>query len=216
MTPTLYHYVHCPYCVRVRMAAGLLEISYKSAVLKYDDEKTPVDLIGKKICPIWVDESGKAMSESLDIIAKIDIHNKLKTSQILQSQEWKELEPKLNEIGSLAHNLAMPHWIYTKEFDEKSREYFQKKKEVKRGPFAELVKNRDLYEKELLEKLYALEKNLKPFYLSQDLGLIDILIASHIWGLYVVPEFQFSEKMHDYLQSVKKICRFDYHVDLWK
>ena len=68
----LYHYVHCPFCVRVRMAAGFLNTSYESIVVPYDDEATPINLTGKKMLPIWVNDKRLAQNESLDIIKNLD------------------------------------------------------------------------------------------------------------------------------------------------
>ena len=49
-----------------------------------------------------------------------------------------------------------------------------------------------------------------------ELTLNDILIGSHLWGMYIFPEFQFSPKIHNYLQSIKLKCHFEYHSDYWK
>lgn len=214
MSLTLYHYVHCPFCVRVRMALGYLNVEYKSKVVPYDDELTPVKLTGKKMLPILAHDNG-AMNESLDIIKYLDKKNVLKVDEYVTSHSFKELETTLNKIGSAVHSLAMPYWMYTPEFTESSRQYFQSKKEQKRGPFSELVKNQKIYIDELKPHLGQIEKDLSPFYHSSHLSIEDILIASHLWGLYVVPEFQFSEKMHKYLQSIKQICNFNYHQDFW-
>lgn len=210
MNLTFYHYVHCPFCIRVRMTLGYLNLPYKSVVLPYDDEKTPVSLAGTKMLPIMVID-GKAMNESLDIMAMLDKSNLLKVGKPDAS-----FEDLLNKLGKNVHNLAMPYWIYTPEFNETSRSYFQKKKEQKRGPFNELVKKNKIFMEEVSTDLEVLAGDLKPFYKSETFTVYDILIASHIWGLYVVPEFQFSEKVHRYLQSVKAICRFDYHQDFWR
>lgn len=214
MTLTLYHYVHCPYCVRVRMALGYLNLDFNSKVLPYEDEATPLALIGKKMLPILVNDQ-KVLNESLDIIKYIDKNHELKVNEIISSETFLKVEAFLNTIGAPIHSLAMPYWMYTPEFTETSRHYFQKKKEEKRGPFSLLIKNRPHYESEVELQLKSLEKNLIPFYESSSFGLLDILIASHLWGLYVVPEFQFSEKMHNYLQNIKKLCRFNYHKDFW-
>jgi glutaredoxin 2 len=215
MKGTLYHYVHCPYCIRVRMAAGFLEIPYESKVLRYDDEQTPMKLSGRKMLPVWVNESGNAINESLDIIPLIDEDSYFKTKEVMASGEWKSFQEKLDQLSSL-HSLTMPYFIWTKEFDDKSRAYFQRKKEEKRGPFEVLVKNRKLFEKDLNSHLVEIEKDLKEFYKSDRLSLYDVVLASHLWGMYLVPEFQFSEKVHAYLQRVKQACNFDYHADYWK
>lgn len=214
MSYTLYHYVHCPYCVRVRMAFGYLQLPYISKVLPYDDEATPIGLTGKKILPALKFEN-EAMNESLDIIALIDKDNRLNVPEITSSREFEILEKELSDIGSLVHSLAMPYWIWTPEFNDASRLYFQKKKEVKRGPFKDLVKNQAKYIAEINPLLKKIEDQLLPFYQSKFFSLNDIVVAAHIWGLYVVPEFQFSPAIHAYLQKVKEVCQFNYHKDFW-
>jgi glutaredoxin 2 len=214
MPITLYHYVHCPFCVRVRLTLGYLNIPYSSQVLRYDDELTPVQLTGKKMLPILRNDE-RAINESLDIMALLDKENKLKISETRISEEFVSFENLLDKIGKPIHSLAMPYWIYTPEFDEKSRTYFQTKKEMKRGPFKELVHRSEEFIAELNPLLSEIEKKLTPYYTSKSMGLYDILLAAHLWGLYVVPEFQFTDKVHHYLQKIKKDCRFNYHQDFW-
>lgn len=125
----LYHYVHCPFCVRVRFALGLLDIPYESVVLPYNDESTPLNLTGVKMLPIWEDSSGKAINESLDIIRLVDSSAKINFDVYENFPE--EIEELLSQIGKQVHSLAMPYWIWTPEFDQQSRSYFQQKKEVK-------------------------------------------------------------------------------------
>lgn len=206
MTPTLYHYVHCPFCVRVRMTLNRLGIEFKSVVVPYDDETTPLTLTGKKMLPILVSDSG-AMNESLDIMALLDSKNSLR----LAETDIKSMEPLLSEVGSLVHSLAMPFWIWSPEFNETSRAYFQKKKEVKRGPFKDLIKNQASFIEQINPVIKKIEGKLSPFFESDHFTVKDILIAAHLWGLYSVPEFQFSEKVHQYLQSVKSECHFNYY-----
>lgn len=215
MNFTLYHYVHCPFCVRVRMALGYLNIPYHSIVLPYNDESTPIKLTGKKMLPILAHDKG-VLNESLDIIALVDEKNILNTHKVISAPDFKNFEMLLSQIGGPIHSLAMPYWIYTPEFNQESRLYFQSKKELKRGPFKELVKQQSLYKNELAPSLQDIEQRLIPFYESKTFGLKDILLAAHLWGLYIVPEFQFSTNLHQYLQSIKDLCQFDYHQDFWR
>lgn len=211
----LYHYEHCPFCLRVRMAFGYLGLKYDSIVLAYDDEDTPKNLTGVKMLPILVDTSNdKALNESLDIIKYIDSEDMLKMDRYTQSQDT--IEKLLSKIGSLVHPMAMPYWIYTKEFNESSRQYFQKKKEAKRGPFANLVAQRSSYENQMMDFLAEFELSLRPHWMSDKFSINDIIIASHLWGLYVVAEFQFPPKIHQYLMQIKTLTNFNYHQDFWK
>ena len=211
----LYHYVHCPYCIRVRMGFGLLGLNYQSIVLPYNDEKTPVRLTGVKMLPILEVSEGNVVNESLDILKKFDSLNIL--AWPLLENLTIEVETLISKIGDPVHSLCMPYWIWTPEFNTESRKYFQTKKEVKRGPFKNLIQNKEIYIKSLNEILSnELEGNLTPFYKSSTLTIVDIMIAAHLWGMYIFPEFQFTPKMHRYLQSVKIQTHFDYHQDFWK
>ncbi|MBP9680873.1 MAG: glutaredoxin 2, partial [Bacteriovorax sp.] len=211
----LYHYVHCPFCIRVRMGLGLFNIPYESHVLPYNDEATPKALTGLKMLPIFVNEKGDAFNESLDILKAIDSNDLLSWSLLDQRKE--EIDFLLKKVGESVHSLCMPYWIWTPEFDESSRKYFQQKKEGKRGPFNKLIQNKWAYLSDLNAILEdEIEKNLSPFYKSSTLSILDIMIASHLWGMYIFPEFQFSPKVHEYLQTIKQATRFDYHADFWK
>ncbi len=211
----LYHYEHCPFCIRVRMGFGLLKIPYESIMVAYNDEETPIKLTGVKMLPIVVDDKGIAQNESLDILKSHDKSNQLSWAFLEKNKD--EVEDLLSRIGNPVHSLCMPYWIWTPEFNESSRIYFQKKKEEKRGPFKNLIRNKETYLKSLNEILEQdIEKNLSPFYKSPTLTIADIMIAAHLWGMYIFPEFQFSPIIHSYLQSVKSLTHFDYHQDFWK
>jgi glutaredoxin 2 len=214
MSLTLYHYVHCPFCIRVRLSLGYLGLSYRSEVLRYDDEATPVRLSGKKMLPILERPEG-AMNESLNIMRWLDREDSLGLTQAMGGAGFAAFERLLTDLGGPIHSLAMPYWIYTPEFDPQSRSYFQKKKEEKRGPFRELYQRRAEFTQELQPHLAAVEAELRPFYQSEALGALDLLLAAHLWGLYVVPEFQFSPRVHSYLQEIGRQCHFNYHQDFW-
>ena len=162
--------------------------------------------------PIWQDKSGKAMNESLDIIKHLDKDNRIPA---LKQADNEELENWLSKLGSNVHNLAMPYWVWTPEFKESSRNYFEAKKSKKRGPFKELAKNRNHFEEQIIKDLKYFESNLTPWYKSEEFTLADIMVAAHLWGLFVVPEFRFSDKMHSYLMAVKSKTKFDYHAPFW-
>lgn len=216
MQKTLLHYAHCPYCIRVRMALGFLNVDFDTKLVSYEDEETPIKLIGKKMLPIFIEENGNPLPESLDIIERYDSQNILKVKDYKTSNNRKEFEDILSILGADVHNLAMPHWIYTKEFSSKAREYFQKKKEQKRGPFSKLVNSRNVFEENINTNLSKLSYELKPFYQSEFFTIKDIMIAAHLWGLYTVPEFQFKPDMHFYLQQIKKLTKFNYQKDFWR
>ena len=119
--PELYVYDHCPFCVRVRVALGVMGVDYKVLTLTLNptrwarpnprpnpdpdpnpnqvifmgnaDVETPTAMVGKKIAPIWKDDDG-CMAESLDIIAKLDPTGSIKpASGRTDFKAWQKSEP---------------------------------------------------------------------------------------------------------------------------
>lgn len=195
------------------MVLGFLNLPYESIVLPYDDEETPIKLAKKKMLPIMDFGDGFITNESLIIIEHLDKDDSLKTS-LLTGELRIQIEGMLSELGHNIHSLCMPYFIKTKEFNEKSREYFVKKKEAKRGPFENLILNRENFLVPLEEDLEILEEQIGPYFLGEEFSIFDILIASHLWGLYLLPGFSFSENLEAYLKDVKDHCKFEYHKDL--
>lgn len=212
----LYHYIHCPFCVRVRMALGFFELDYESVVLDYDDEETPLKLTGKKMLPI-MEIDGEFMNESLDIIKALAQKSEKELHlDKLTSESYTQLSDYLDILGKDVHNLCMPYWAWSKEFTPQAREYFINKKSAKRGPFNLLAQNKTVFLKGLELNLNQLSSKLLPFYESDKFTILDILLASHIWGMYIFPEYQFPPQIHIYLQKVKELTNFNYHEDFWK
>jgi glutaredoxin 2 len=195
------------------MVLGFFNLPYESIVLPYDDEETPIKLAKIKMLPIMDFGDGFITNESLIIIEHLDKDDSLKTS-LLTGELRIQIEGMLSELGHNIHSLCMPYFIKTKEFNEKSREYFVKKKEAKRGSFEKLILNRENFLMPLEEDLEILEEQIGPYFLGEEFSIFDILIASHLWGLYLLPDFSFSENLEAYLKDVQEHCKFEYHKDL--
>ena len=59
--PIVYVYDHCPFCVRVRLALGIMNVKHNVHFLGNDDIATPTKLVGKKISPIFVSQTEEAV-----------------------------------------------------------------------------------------------------------------------------------------------------------
>jgi len=59
--PIVYVYDHCPFCVRVRLALGIMNVKHNVHFLGNDDIATPTKLVGKKISPIFVSPTEEAV-----------------------------------------------------------------------------------------------------------------------------------------------------------
>ncbi len=224
----LYHFPHCPYCVRVRLALGYLQIPWESKVVRYDDVDTRVKLSGGTKAPFVILDDGQVIKESLDIIKRLDRDDTLQFKNFESSGDAQKIEALLNDLSRTVHPLTWPYWVYTPEFDLTMREYAMKTKSKTPGGFAAYFHNQEKYLQELAPLLKQIENMTElttPVLvgagsprpeLYNHIMIRDVLIAAHLWGLYLVPEFQFSPKLHAYLQNIKKLCRFKYHGDFWK
>jgi len=208
----LYHYLHCPYCIRIRIAWGYLGINYKSIIVPYSDEETPVKLTGKKMLPIAKLENGTFKNESLAIILATDKDNKLQIEGFLGSSRQSKVEEVIASFSPSLFNLVMPFFALSGEFTLKDRQYFVEKKSISRGPFDVLINNAEKFKAEIFLLLEKVENHLKPYFESEVFRVEDVVLASHLWGLYWVPEFQFSDKLQRYLEMIKK----ESHFNPWK
>mmetsp|Transcript_2803 Transcript_2803/g.7038 ORF Transcript_2803/g.7038 Transcript_2803/m.7038 type:complete len:266 (+) Transcript_2803:60-857(+) len=103
--PQLYVYDHCPFCVRVRLALGLMGKKHQLMFLANDDVETPTSLVGKKIAPIWVDADGPMM-ESLDIIGKVDTEGYFKpASGRTDLKAWQK------SVQTIMRKLQRPRYV---------------------------------------------------------------------------------------------------------
>ena len=137
----LYIYDHCPYCVKARMIFGLKNVPVELVTLLNDDEETPIRMIGQKMVPILEAEPGVYMPESMDIVHYID---RLDHRPAVGQGGEPVLTAWLEASRRYVSPLAMPRWIEAglEEFTtDGARQYFTRKKEAMKGPFAELRAN---------------------------------------------------------------------------
>jgi glutaredoxin 2 len=164
--------------------------------------------MGKKMLPIVRFPEGRLRNESLDIIEASDTENLLASHNFQKTARQSTIDSVISSFSTALFNLAMPFYALSGEFSAADRKYFLEKKSAKRGSFEELLKRGDQYRIETNLLLQEIEKYLTPFFESTKIRIEDIMLASHLWGLYMVPEFRFSDKIHLYLQDVKNECHF--------
>lgn len=113
--PIVYVYDHCPFCVRVRLALGIKNVKHLVQFLANDDIPTPTKLIGKKIAPIYeIPEDDFIMSESLDIIEKVDSDERFgSTGQILPATGRTDIKAWQKSVQTLLRTLQRPRYVAT-------------------------------------------------------------------------------------------------------
>eukprot|EP00563_Minutocellus_polymorphus_P013954 CAMPEP_0181047550 /NCGR_PEP_ID=MMETSP1070-20121207/14943_1 /TAXON_ID=265543 /ORGANISM="Minutocellus polymorphus, Strain NH13" /LENGTH=311 /DNA_ID=CAMNT_0023126237 /DNA_START=56 /DNA_END=991 /DNA_ORIENTATION=+ len=113
--PIVYVYDHCPFCVRVRLALGIMNVKHNVDFLGNDDIATPTKLVGKKIAPIFaIPEDNLVMMESLDIIEKVDQDERFGASgQIKPATGRTDIKAWQKSVQILLRTLQRPRYVAT-------------------------------------------------------------------------------------------------------
>ena len=209
---TLYHYDHCPYCVKARMIFGLKKVSFQLKSLLYDDEETPQSFIGVKMAPILKTEK-EYMPESLDIVRYVDDHF---PSQVVDWTEDSRLNKWIESCGTAHYFLAMPRWVKAplEEFNTPaSRAYFQRKKEQHIGPFSEALNNTKKLTEEMEEKLKSLENlfSAENKYWNFQLSVNDFHLFAYLRMLSIVKDLSFPERVAAYMKNLSAESQVPLH-----
>ncbi|MDG6894609.1 glutaredoxin 2 [Volucribacter amazonae] len=207
----LYVYDHCPFCVRARMIFGFKKLPVDLIMVLNDDEKTPVDLIGKKAVPILVTDEGRAMPESLDIVRYVDSH--YGATKCLADQVRPEIENWLTKVGQYVNYLLLPRFIKLDLPEYRTQaaiDYFVNKKTQTIGDFA-------THEAKTAEYLQRLEQDLEqlvPFIVNEDaanghLSYEDILLFPVLRNLTCVKGLTFPTKIAQYVANMAVLSRIE-------
>lgn len=208
----MYYYDHCPYCVRARMAAGLLGADVEEVVLANDDEATPIDMIGAKQVPILQKEDGSFMGESLDVVRYLDREGRLKNETRPEIQAW------LDKVNEYSNKLVQPRVVKIglPEFETpEAVKYFTDKKEKSIGSFAANLNKTAQYLQRLQADLAQLETltNDSGEGLDGEIGMEDILVFPILRNLTVVRGVEFPPKIMDYLLRMSEASGVPLYFD---
>ena len=208
----LYIYDHCPFCVRARMAAGLLGADVEEVVLANDDEATPIGMIGAKQVPILQKEDGSFMGESLDVVRYLDREGRLKDETRPEIQAW------FDKVGEYNLKLVQPRVIKLGLPDFETPEavkYFTDKKEKSIGSFAANLEKTGQYVQRLNEDLAELETLMTEggAGLNGEIGMEDILVFPILRNLTVVRGVEWPQKVMDYLLRMSEASGVPLYFD---
>ena len=203
----LYHYEHCPFCVRVRMIIGWKNLDIEEEILANADEQRHYDLIGAKIVPILEKQDGTRIKESLDIVAYIDQNYDmpLLPSNTQSVNPSPALGSWLENVATPARHLVHPRniRIFSMDFpSQKDKDYYEKKKSQSIGSFDTAFAQSATYieaMKPLLNDLIAWlpPQNTKPSY--DDIFLFPVLRSlSHVQGL------MFPAEVYHYMERISQ------------
>lgn len=202
----LYHFDHCPYCVKARMIFGLKDVPLTLVPVLNDDVETPTKLVGRKVVPILEKEDGTHMPESMDIVRYID--GKYGNGPLLDGPQnpaigaWLENRP-------YASKLTMPRWVQSDlpEYKtESARRYFKEKKEEAIGSFDEHLKRSEEYIKQSEADLQKLD------LLIQSKGAVngapsedDVHLFAALRSQTIVKGLRFPHRVAEYLENMSAL-----------
>ena len=208
----LYVYDHCPFCVRARMAAGLLGADVEEVVLANDDEATPIGIIGAKQVPILQKEDGSFMGESLDVVRYLDREGRLKDETRPEIQAW------FDKVGGYNTKLVHPRVVKIglPEFETpEAVKYFTDKKEKNIGSFSTNLDKTGQYVERLHEDLAELETLMTEggAGLNGEAGMEDVLVFPILRNLTVVRGVEWPQKIMDYLLRMSEASGVPLYFD---
>ena len=209
----LYHYPHCPFCQRVRLALGAKKHPYESVVLSYADHQTPVSLVGAKMLPIVEFDTGVVMAESLDIIYELE--TRFPQHQLIFDETHKNIEWASAVMVSIPRyfDLLLPFYAdgyrQSGEFDEAGWAYYKDSKEQKRGKtFDDLKKERfDIFEDHVQPVLSTIVARIENTgFIGDQLSAADCVLVADMSGLRLVHDVVLPEVLIDYMDRVESLC----------
>jgi len=212
----LYVYDHCPYCVKARMIFGLKHVDSDLEFLLNDDEKTPIQMVGKKMVPILELDNKKCMPESMDIVHFIDA--KFGQNRIVNPTTSGRIIDWIDETGYDIYKLAMPRWIQVDLPEFRTRgaiQYFIKKKEKFLGSFEENFNNSEQYIKILNDKLVELESFIFcENSAEKKLSETDFHLFASLRSLSIVRGITFPNFVYQYMLNMSKMSKVPLHTEL--
>lgn len=202
MTPKLYYYEHCPYCIRVLSLAGMANIAISPGVLLNDDEITPVKMVGRKMLPILEIDTGIYMAESLDIMAYL---GETYGVMLVHNTEWEQqVGDFLAANREIIYGLSMPRWIKQPfaEFATKTAvDYFVKKKTMTIGDFDTALVNTPILTAALNDNLRAAEDLFRQLQ-DNPRSYAAIILFSGLYGVRYVGGFQWPNAAKQFMQQM--------------
>jgi len=198
----LYLWEHCSICFRVRMAAALKGLHLQETVVLEDDSETMIGLVGKRRVPILIEDDGRPMLESMDMVAYIDNLG----AAILVGPQRSELAEWATATADKSAPLTWPRYplLGLPEFSTVSAlDHYIVRKRQKLGDFVELrAKTREQIDA-LMPELETLDGLIEsPTAVNGKLSLDDIRVLPLLRSAAVVKGLRFPQKVRNYFETM--------------
>ena len=193
---------HCSLCFRVRMTAALKRLHLQETVVLDDDSDTMIDLVGKRVIPIFVKDCGEPMLESMDMVSYVDGIGK----PILAGPERGEIAAWSDKVVAKTGPLTMPRYplLGLPEFATAAAlDHYTLRKRKTFGDFVELRANTRHYIKALMPDLEELDRLIEtPWAINGKLSRDDIRVLPLLRSAAVVKGLSFPQKVRVYFETM--------------
>ena len=198
----LYMFEHCSLCFRVRMIAALKRVHLQEVVVLDDDTETMVSLVGKRVIPILVKDSGEAMLESMDMVDHVDALG----DPLLTGKVRVEVEQLAKAIVERTPSLTMPRYplLNLPEFATvAARDHYVVRKREIFGDFVEIRAQTRPLIAELMPHLEALDRLIESEgAINGSLSKDDIRILPLLRSAAVVEGLRFPPRVRIYFETM--------------
>jgi glutaredoxin 2 len=193
---------HCSLCFRVRMTAALKRLHLQETVVLDDDSDTMIGLVGKRVIPILVKNSGEPMLESMDMVEYVDgLGERLLTGPVRS-----EVAAWADRVVAKTGPLTMPRYplLGLPEFGTVAAlDHYNLRKRKAYGDFVELRANTRHQINELMPDLQELDRLIEsPTAVNGSLSLDDVRVLPLLRSAAVVKGLRFPNKVRDYFEAM--------------
>jgi glutaredoxin 2 len=193
---------HCSLCFRVRMTAAIKRLHLQETVVLDDDSDIMIGLVGKRVIPILVKDSGQPMLESMDMVSYVDSIGQ----PVLTGPERGEIAAWSDKVVAKTGPLTMPRYplLGLPEFaTAAAHDHYTLRKRKTFGDFVELRANSRHYIKELMPDLEELDRLIEtPLAINGKLSRDDIRVLPLLRSAAVVKGLSFPHKVRAYFETM--------------
>jgi glutaredoxin 2 len=198
----LYFFEHSSLCFRVRMVAALKRMHLQETVVLDDDSDTMIGLAGRRVVPILVKDDGKAMTESMNMVAYLDEIG----GRVLTGPQRDAVGAWAERIVAKTAPLTMPRYplLGLPEFATVAAlDHYNLRKRKAIGDFVEMRANTRQYIGALMPDLEELDGLIAgPSAVNGELSLDDIRVLPLLRSAATVKALRFPRRVRDYFDAM--------------
>ena len=204
----LFVYDHCPFSMRPRVIAGLQKIDCKITILNFADKQTPINYIGKKICPFLVLPDGSTKTESLDLAFYLD---SLGQNKILSNKNIApECELLINTYLKSIIAITVPKYIelnYPDFSTQEAKELYITREEAYLGHSFNINEDKKkFYIKQVNSFLDKSEVFLTSKTPGTELSTTELVLFAYLRNIRNTDIIKLSKKIEDFVTTIAHLA----------